>query len=103
MQSTSRLSQAKEGCITLLADTALDGGNETKARDNIEESQQFYRKYVKGTLARADLSKVDQICHTVPMPRNQVIEGVTLQKDCRHWVLAALDKLEQQGVLKASK
>ena len=76
---------------------------ETKQRDNIEESQQFYRKHAKGTLDRGDLSKVNQICRTIPMPRTQVVEGITLQKDCRHWVLAALNKLEEHGAFKRSK
>lgn len=76
---------------------------ETKSCDNIEESQQFYRKHFKGTLAAADLRKVDQICRTIPMPRNQVVAGITLPRDCRHWVVASLKELEQQGIFEPSK
>ncbi|EXJ82298.1 hypothetical protein A1O3_06111 [Capronia epimyces CBS 606.96] len=76
---------------------------ETREKDKIDDSIQFYGKHPKGTIAGADLQKVDQICRTVPMPRNQVLYGVPRNKDCRHWVLDALAKMEQQGVFKPSK
>ena len=77
---------------------------ETKPRDKVEDSQQFYKKHLKGTLKTTDVARVDQICRTVPMPRNEVTaEGVPRDNDCRHWVREALGKMEQQGVFKPSK
>jgi len=76
---------------------------ETKERDNIEESQQFYRKHPKGTSRVVDLDEVDQICRTIPMPRNEVVQGVPRHKDCRHWVREALEKMKQQGIFTPSK
>lgn len=66
--------------------------------DDIEESRHFYKKHVRGTVAEADLRKVDGICRSVPMPQNDFINGVEFPRDCRHWVLDALKKLEQEGV-----
>ncbi|KIW63489.1 hypothetical protein PV04_10321 [Phialophora macrospora] len=76
---------------------------ETKARDKVEESQQFYKKHFKGTLMTTDVTRVDQICRTIPMPRNEVIHGVPRNKDCRHWVLEALEEMQKQGIYSPSK
>ncbi|KAH0829800.1 hypothetical protein AYO21_06718 [Fonsecaea monophora] len=67
-------------------------------RDDIEGSGQFYMKYEKGTVAQADLSKVDGVCRSIPVPRNQEIEGVVVRRDCRHWVLDALEQLKEHGI-----
>lgn len=69
--------------------------------DNLEESRHFYKKHLKGTVAEADLRKVDEICESVPMPQNDFIDGVEFPRDCRHWVLETLDRLEQEGVMDA--
>ena len=76
---------------------------ETKACENIEKAQQFYKKHPKGTIAQTNLQKVDQICRTIPVPRNQVVHGVPRNKDCRHWVLEALQELQQQEIFKPSE
>ena len=76
---------------------------ETKIRDKVEESQQFYKKHFKGTLKRTDVAKIDQICRTIPMPKNEVNHGVQSNKDCRHWVIEALAKMQQQGIYTPNK
>lgn len=73
---------------------------ESKQRDGLEDSKDFYKKYLRGTVTQADLHKVDEICRTVPMPRAEMIGGIPFHRDCRHWVINALEKLQQQGIYK---
>jgi len=77
--------------------------NESKQRNKIEDSRQFYKKHFKGTVAQADLHRVDEICRSISMPQNLYKAGVEFRRDCRHWVREALGKMEQQGVFKPSK
>lgn len=72
---------------------------EMKPKENIENSAQFYKKYEKGTIAKADLGRVDPICRRIAMPRDEYREGIRMPRDCRHWVRNALGELENQGVL----
>jgi len=69
-------------------------------QDNIESSPPFHAKYAKGTIAQADLDKVDPVCRTIAMPRDEYREGVQLRRDCRHWVRNALDEMQKQGLLR---
>jgi hypothetical protein len=71
---------------------------ETKPKENIESSAQYYNKYEKGTIAEADLHKVDQICGRIPMPKDEYRAGIRIRKDCRNWVRDALDELEKERV-----
>ncbi|KIV83121.1 hypothetical protein PV11_05174 [Exophiala sideris] len=77
--------------------------NEAKQRNKIEDSRQFYKKHLKGTVAQADLHRVDEICRSISMPQNLYKAGVEFRRDCRHWVRDALYRMEQQGVFKPNK
>jgi hypothetical protein len=71
---------------------------ETQPKDNIENSAQFYNKYEKGTIAQADLHKLDPICRRIAMPKDEYREGIRMPRDCRHWVQNALKELKDEGV-----
>ena len=73
---------------------------ETKPKENIENSAQFYNKYEKGTIAIADMPRVDPICRRIAMPKDEYREGIKQPRDCRHWVQNALNELEKDGVFK---
>ncbi|EXJ61238.1 uncharacterized protein A1O5_12030 [Cladophialophora psammophila CBS 110553] len=64
-----------------------------------QKTRSFYRMWPKGRVAVQDLPRVDLICQEVPVPRVQMVSGVHIQRDCRHWVYEALKDLRAAGVL----
>ncbi len=72
---------------------------EAKECNKLEHSMQFYAKHAKGTIAQADLKRVDPICRAIGVPKDECLEGIQIQRDCRHWVRRALAELQKQGVL----
>ncbi|KAJ9501604.1 hypothetical protein LTR99_003893 [Exophiala xenobiotica] len=71
----------------------------TKEGNKVERSKIFYGKYARGTIAQADLERVDLICREIAVPKDEWREGIRSRRDCRHWVRTALAELEKQGVL----
>lgn len=72
---------------------------EKKATSRPEQSKSFYKRFPLGKVAPNKLDALTRVCEGVPPPENVVVEGVTLKKDCRHWIQAVMKKLKDDGIL----
>ena len=72
---------------------------EKKATSRPENSKSFYKRFPQGKVAPNKLDALTRVCEGVPPPQNVVVEGVTMQKDCRHWVADTLKKLKQDRIV----